>query len=136
MPVVVAPEDQAFWGDVRMLGLRFADLAPVPTAMAAPAWTDEYRRLAAATNRCPLALAYTSDSFMEILSDRSPEILSFGRVTWLGLSQFDRLNSPANCRPALELEADVVLEGKALGALDFADYLRKNAAWLAADAAP
>lgn len=136
VPVVVAPEDQAFWGDVRMLGLRFADLAPVPTAMAAPAWTDEYRRLAAATNRCPLALAYTSDSFMEILSDRSPEILSFGRVTWLGLSQFDRLNSPANCRPALELEADVVLEGKALGALDFADYLRKNAAWLAADAAP
>ena len=36
----------------------------------------------------------------------------------------------------LPADADVVLEGKALGALDFADYLRKNAAWLAADAAP
>ncbi len=136
VPVVAAPEDQAFWGDVRMLGLAFDALPSVMCTMVAPAWTEQCRRLAADKNRCPLSLAYTSDSFMEILSDRSPEILSFGAVAWLGLSQFDRLNSPANCRQALDLHPDVVLEGKALGAIDFADYLRKNAAWLTTDAAP
>lgn len=136
VPVVAAPEDQTFWGDVRMLGLAFDDLPAAMTAVVAPAWTEQCQRLAAETNRCPLSLAYTSDSFMEILSDRSPEILSFGKVTWLGLSQFDRLNSPENCRQALDLRPDVVLEGKALGAIDFADYLRKNAAWLKTEAAP
>lgn len=136
VPVVVAPEDQTFWGDVRLLGLPFDALPPAPTVLAAPAWTEKYRRLAAETNRCPLSLAYTSDSFMEILSDRPPEILSFGRVAWLGLSQFDRLNSPENCRVAIELKPDVVLEGKALGALDFGDYLLKNAAWLPPAATP
>lgn len=136
VPFVHAPEDQTFWGAVRMLGLSFDDLPPVTTVKAAPEWAERCRQLAADRDRNPLVMAYTSDSFMEILSDCPPEILSFGRVVWLGLSQFDRLNSPANCAPALDLRPDVVLEGKALAALDFADYLRRNAAWLAADAAP
>jgi hypothetical protein len=136
VPFVHAPEDQTFWGAVRMLGLSFDDLPPVRTVKIAPEWAERCRQLAADRDRNPLVLAYTSDSFMEILSDCPPEIMSFGRVVWLGLSQFDRLNSPANCAPALDVRPDIVLEGKALAALDFADYLRKNAAWLAADSAP
>lgn len=128
--VVNTQEDQAFWGDVRMLGVAFHVLPPVTTTMVAPVWSNQYQRLAADTNRSPLSLVYTSDSFMEILSDRSPEILSFGKVTWLGLSQFNRLNSPENCLEALKLQPDVVLEGKALGAFNITDYLRTNSAWL------
>lgn len=132
IPFVAAPEDQSFWANVRLLGLDF-DTFPAPmTVMAAPEWAEQYRRLEAAASRSPLKLVYASDSFMEILADRSPEILSFGAVKRVG--GWPELGSPVACQKVLAEHPDVVLEsvdvaGLALGKL----YFEVNAPWLAAD---
>ena len=133
VPIVVEPEDLRFWSQLRTLGVSFRAFPVPPTAKVAPAWTEEYERLAAARDRSPLAMAYYSDSFMEILSERPPEILSFGSVKRAG--GWGALGMPAGCEKALAGQPAVVVESVFIDGLATWDYLDLNAAWLS-DAEP
>ncbi len=132
VPFVSVPEDQEFWYDLRALGVAF-DAFPVPMIeKTSPAWTEEYRRLQADRSRSPLTMVYASDSFMEVLSDRSPEILSFASVDRAGTWE-NILGAPAGCRQVLDAKPDVVLESIYIDALTTWRYLEKNAAWESAE---
>ena len=130
VPIVVEPEDSRFWSQLRTLGVSFRAFPVPPTAKVAPAWTEEHGRLAADRDRRPLAMAYYSDSFMEILSERPPEILSFGSVERAG--GWGALGTPAGCEQALAGQPDVVVESVFIDGLATWEYLDLNAAWLSA----
>lgn len=128
VPFVTEPEDQSFWYDLRALGVAF-DVFPIPKVeKASPRWAEEYRRLEATPGRSPYSMVYASDSFLKILSDRSPEILSFSSVKRLGDFQAV-LGSPAACRQVLEARPDLVIESIYIDVWMRWNYLEINAAW-------
>ena len=128
VPFHTVPEPPEFWYDLRALGVAF-DAFPVPTVeKVSPGWAEECRRLESTSGRSPYALAYASDSFMKILSDCPPEILSFASVKRLGDS-LDVLASPSACQPVLDAKPDVILESIYIDVLMRWNFLKTNAAW-------
>lgn len=134
LPFLMAPEDESFWAYLRVLGADF-DSFPAPMSVRiSPEWDRQYEQLAAERNRSSLTLCYASDSYMEILSDRSPEIVSFDEVKWVG-SAYAGFKSPDAGRRLLQEGADIVMESVFIDAIagrHYWNYMKLNADWLAA----
>jgi hypothetical protein len=130
VPFVAAPEGRLFWAYLRLLGVDF-DTFPAPmTVHAAPEWPEIYERLASTERQASLTLYYASDSFMEILSEHSPEILSFAEVKRLvNLS----IKSTVSSRAVVAEHPDIVLESVVIDALasrHYEGYMKTNREWL------
>lgn len=129
VPMTEAPEDASFWAYLRLLGINFDAFPPPMTVMITPAWREEYRRLAA-SERHGLTLAYSSDSFMEILSDASPEILSFASATRL---ETISIKSPETSKAVLSIRPDILVESIVIDALSsrfYEGYMTNHRKWL------
>jgi len=132
IPFIEAPEDQSFWAYLRLLGVDF-NLFPAPmTIKTSPEWPAIYERLAKADDRATLKMCYSSDSFMEILSQTSPEILSFSSVKRLDPLTIG-LKSPMASMQVVNEHPDIVLESVVIDALaskHFAGFMKSNTGWL------
>lgn len=129
IPFVLEPEDQSFWAYMRLLGLEFSAIPPPPSIRVAPEWAGLYNQLASTPGRSSFTLLYASDSFMEILSQHSPEILSFAsasRMVDIGVK------SPASSEAVVARHPDVVLESVVIDALashHYEGFMKNQAAW-------
>jgi hypothetical protein len=131
IPFEKAPEDASFWSYVRILGVGF-DTFPAPdTIKVTPAWSRSYDQLAAASNRASLTMFYASDSFMEILSKQSPEILSFASAERMVTMS---IKSPTSSRAVINRDPDIVLESVFIDALAvryYQGFMRRQEGWFA-----
>jgi len=132
IPFVEAPEDRSFWAYLRLLGVDFDMFPPPLTIRTSPEWPAIYERLTRMDNRSTLNLCYASDSFMEILSQTSPEILSFASVKRLDPLSVG-LKSPQASLQVVDEHPDIVLESVVIDALaskHFEGFMKSNAGWL------
>ncbi len=129
VPFVQAPEDQSFWAYLRLLGVGFDRVPPPPTLHIGREWPRQYAELAEQSGRAQYHLFYSSDSFMQILAEHSPEILSFSearRLTTLSIK------SPDSSRAVVEQRPDILVESvfvDALASRYYEGFMKNNAGW-------
>ena len=134
IPFVVEPEDRSFCIEIRRLGVNY-DLFPVPLNIKVdPSWERKYKAMQSdPRGRSLLKMAYVSDSFMEILADQPPEILSFSYVKRLK----DSISNPATLQKVLDDKPDILLESVYIDALAirqfYKPFMERNADWLSLD---
>ena len=129
VPFHEAPEDQSFWAYLRLLGVGFETFPAPPTLRIGPDWDRRYSELDAHPERARYKLLYSSDSFMEILSLHSPEILSFSKAARLTTLS---IKSPEASRAVVEQRPDILVESvfvDALASRYYDSFMKNNAGW-------